>query len=78
MPFYEYRCRDCEITFEKLRPYSRADEEAPCPECEGLNTKRALSLFASFSKGSDGSTHAHAGGGGCAGCGRGNCANCSH
>lgn len=78
MPFYEYRCRDCEVTFEKRRSYSQADEQAPCPECEGINTKRALSRFASFGKSSDGSTHSHGGGGGCAGCGRGHCGNCNH
>ncbi|MBN1400481.1 MAG: zinc ribbon domain-containing protein [Anaerolineae bacterium] len=78
MPLYEYRCRDCDITFSKLRSFSRADEVIACPQCEGLNTKRALSLFASFSKGSDGSLQAHGGGGDCASCGGGHCGSCNH
>ena len=77
MPLYEYRCPHCEIKFTKLRPFSQADAPAACPECRGEDTRRVLSTFASFSKGSDGSTHA-VGGGGCAGCSAGSCAGCGH
>ena len=56
MPLYEYYCPHCDIKFDLLRPFSRADAPAPCPECRGEDTKRAISLFASFSRGSDGST----------------------
>jgi len=78
MPLYEYNCPHCEVTFDMLRPFSKADEPAPCPQCGGLDTRRKVSAFASFSKGSDGSTTRVGGGGGCAGCTSGGCASCGH
>ena len=77
MPLYEYNCPHCEVVFDILRPFSRADDPAPCPRCQGLDTRRKVSAFASFSKGSDGST-TRVGGGGCAGCSSGGCATCGH
>jgi putative FmdB family regulatory protein len=77
MPIYEYSCSDCERTFEKLRPMSKADAEASCPDCGGTHTSRALSLFAAFSRG-NGDSHAVSGGGGCAGCGSHSCGSCRH
>ena len=78
MPLYEYSCPHCDIHFDMLRPFSKADAPACCPECGGEDTKRAVSMFASFSKGSDGSTSSVGGGGGCAGCAGSSCATCSH
>ena len=78
MPLYEYYCPHCEIKFDLLRPFSRADDTAICPECGGQDTKRAISTFASFSKSSDGATHSVGGGGGCAGCASGHCGSCGH
>jgi len=40
---------------EPLRPMSKADAPAGCPQCQGEDTERAISLLASFSKCSDGS-----------------------
>lgn len=31
MPRYEYRCRDCEHTFELTRPMAASGDPAPCP-----------------------------------------------
>ena len=31
MPRYEYRCRDCESTFEMSRPMAESSLPAPCP-----------------------------------------------
>ncbi|MBC7255805.1 MAG: zinc ribbon domain-containing protein [Chloroflexi bacterium] len=78
MPLYEYYCPHCEITFTKLRPFSQADAPAACPECHGEDTRRLISTFASFSKGSDGEARSVAGSGGCAGCGASSCAGCGH
>ncbi len=76
MPLYEYFCRRCETKFELLRPMSRSDDTATCPSGHE-DAQRMISLFASFSKGADGSLSAVAGaGGGCAGCGGGHCATC--
>jgi putative FmdB family regulatory protein len=78
MPIYEYSCADCQKTFEKMRPMSKADTEIACPDCGGAHTSRGLSLFAAFSKGNGGPSHAVAGGGGCQGCGSHSCGSCSH
>lgn len=78
MPLYEYQCQQCNIKFELLRPFSRADASAPCPTCKGANTKRAISRFACFSHDPDGSSKTVGGGGGCAGCSSGSCAHCRH
>ncbi|MBM3189946.1 MAG: zinc ribbon domain-containing protein [Chloroflexi bacterium] len=77
MPIYEYRCAGCETKFDLLRSFSQADAPARCPVCGGDDTKRAISLFASFSKGSDGSTRP-VGGSECAGCASGHCGSCGH
>ena len=52
MPIYEYECKDCQRTFEKLeRTMSSADEPSakpttPCPGCGSQQTARKLSVFA--------------------------------
>ncbi len=73
MPIYEYRCADCEQSFETL---VRAGGEATeCPCCHGGNIAREMSVFAS-SRGGDaaagpmngaGNGGAAAGGGCCGG-----------
>ncbi len=74
MPIYEYYCRRCQARFELLRPISRMDEPATCPQGHA-GAERVLSLFAAFSSGSEGKTSL--GGSGCAGCAGGHCAVCS-
>lgn len=76
MPIYEYCCQDCAHTFEKMRSMSMADAEIACPKCESVHTRRGLSRFAAFSKGSGGESHSVAGGGGCDGCGSHSCGSC--
>jgi putative FmdB family regulatory protein len=79
MPLYEYRCADCHITFDKLRPMSQADAPIVCTACGSATTSRALSLFAAISKSSGGATQRVSGtGGGCGSCGASSCAGCSH
>ena len=46
MPIYEYRCSKCGKEFELMRPFSQADEPAPCPSC-GASGEKLLSVFAS-------------------------------
>lgn len=76
MPIYEYYCPSCESRFEVLRPMSRSREAASCPHCQG-EARRMLSIFASFSKGEDGSTTALAGTGpACGSCAGGSCSTC--
>jgi putative FmdB family regulatory protein len=78
MPIYEYSCTDCAQKFEKMRPMSKADAAIACPKCGGAHTSRGLSLFAAFSHGDNGTSHAVAGGGGCQGCASGACGSCGH
>jgi putative FmdB family regulatory protein len=66
MPLYEYYCRACERTFEKLRPMRVAEQAAVCPAGhEGA--ARTLSLFATAGKAGDGAAAMAAGGGCCGG-----------
>jgi len=44
MPIYEFRCDDCERSFETFVMPGRADAE--CPTCGGANLRRELSVFA--------------------------------
>jgi putative FmdB family regulatory protein len=74
MPIYEYFCPNCRTKFELLRPISRAAEDGICPGCQ-QNAPRIMSVFASFSRGADGSVTAV--GGGCAACASHACASCS-
>ena len=44
MPLYEYYCPTCEKKFELLRPMSRSDETAACPEGH-KGAERMISVF---------------------------------
>ncbi|MBU3701499.1 MAG: zinc ribbon domain-containing protein [Acidimicrobiia bacterium] len=46
MPLYEYRCPECETTFEARRPMAEASEPIDCPEGH-VGSRRLLSVFAS-------------------------------
>jgi putative FmdB family regulatory protein len=75
VPRYEYRCRECDHTFELTRSMSASGEPAPCPYGHD-DTVKLLSTVA-FTGARGGSTAAKApapvrtGGGGC--CGGGCC-----
>jgi putative FmdB family regulatory protein len=43
MPLYEYECRECEHQFEAL---ILPKTTARCPECQGQDLERMLSMFA--------------------------------
>ena len=77
MPLYEYYCPHCDLTFEKLRPFSQAEAPMRCPECQGEDTRRMISVCASLVAEEGGSVRSP-GGGGCAGCAGGSCATCHH
>lgn len=40
MPLYDYRCKDCDKTFELLIKIS---DTPVCPECAGLNLEKLVS-----------------------------------
>ncbi len=41
MPIFEYKCRQCSLQFEKL---VRNDALPACPECQGADVEKLLSL----------------------------------
>jgi putative FmdB family regulatory protein len=54
MPIYEYRCPDCDRTYEQLRKMSEADCDLECPHCGSRKPERQLSTFACSSGGTSG------------------------
>ena len=62
MPIYEYECPKCDNKFEMLRPMSRADEKAACPECKG-EAQRVVSVCCCATTDESGMTSAIAGAG---------------
>ena len=49
MPIYEYRCADCDRSFEAfVRPH---DDGAECPHCHSTKLTRELSTFAARTNG---------------------------
>ena len=76
MPMYEYLCRECGTTIEKLRPADDRDQPVACPNDPTHRPKRLLSVFATRSTRSSGEVAVRTGGGGGCACG-GNCG-CGH
>lgn len=70
MPVYEYYCRQCDATFERLVRRAASDAPSACPAGHA-DAARTLSVFATFSPGTT-PTAAPAMGGDC--CGGGGCA----
>jgi putative FmdB family regulatory protein len=66
VPVYEYRCGDCDATFDVRRTFAEADAPVACPDGH-LRVKRLLSVFAATS----GLPETAGGGGGCCGGGCG-------
>ena len=44
MPLFEFKCQDCETTFEKIVPSSST--VVACKQCESLKVEKLLSVFA--------------------------------
>ena len=55
MPIFEYRCTDCNSTFELLKNISN-DDKVTCPECNSSNNKK---LFSSFSTSQSETTYSY-------------------
>jgi len=66
MALYEYRCLECDETFERRRPMDDADRDVTCPAGHA-RVKRLLSVFAAARGGGDSAAPAGAGccGGAC-------------
>lgn len=67
MPIYEYRCQECEGTFDVLTSYSEREKAQVCPACESTRTRVLVSNFASLGGEESGFTDlTPSAGGGCA------------
>ncbi len=60
MPIYEFYCRDCGQSFDKLVRLSQSEAEIHCTDCSSNNVKKKLSLISSRVKTSSSSTTAAA------------------
>ena len=67
MPRYDYRCRDCDATFEVRRGLDEPETAVPCPDGHATTTR----VFSAVAVGGGSAAPTPAGGGGC--CGGGCC-----
>jgi putative FmdB family regulatory protein len=71
MPLYEYRCKQCQTTFEKMVRWSEADRAPACPNCLSPDTHKKMSAIAAISGGSSsGNASSSASTGSCGSTGR--------
>jgi putative FmdB family regulatory protein len=66
MPIFEYLCKDCGHTFEKIVPHH--DSAVDCEHCKSVKVEKQLSVFA-VAGGSSSKEFAMPEGGGCGRCG---------
>ncbi len=71
MPLYEYACRDCGQSFEKMVRFSEVNLSPTCPTCGSVDTHKQISTFATaggstqgFSSAASSSSSCSSGGGG--------------
>jgi putative FmdB family regulatory protein len=75
MPVYEYVCTACKNKFEKMRPFSKSNEDADCPRCHKIG-KRIISACYAKTTDSAGLTQQLGSSHSCSSCGGGSCASC--
>jgi putative FmdB family regulatory protein len=46
MPLYEYQCNECGKEFEKMVPFSQANQSQTCPSCQCQDTHKKISTIA--------------------------------
>lgn len=51
MPMYEYGCKSCNSSFDRLRRMDQDDSGITCPTCQSDRVQRRLSTFAAHTKG---------------------------
>lgn len=72
MPIFEYICQSCQKEFEFF--LVRSDEEVLCPECNGADVDRVLSVVGFKAQGRFKSSAKNSG---CSGCSASSCSHCS-
>jgi len=64
MPLYEYQCKHCQESFEKIVRFAEATLLPPCPTCGSTDTRKKISAAASLGNSTGGSTGGSCGSGG--------------
>jgi len=44
MPIYDYRCTECDATFEIFHREDPVTEKVSCPECQSLDIRKLVSV----------------------------------
>lgn len=74
MPIFEFKCLDCEKSFEKIQ--TKRDPNPACPECSSSRTEKKISMFG-FTGGEGAKSSVNTGGGhNCGSCSSHNCGSC--
>lgn len=76
MPIYEFRCNQCNTTFEELCLTQRDTEEVMCPECNNKKVNRLMSAF-SFTSGNKTTSTASTSASACRSCSQTSCKSCN-
>jgi len=74
VPIFEYECRKCEHTFERLVMGSNSRKSVTCPECRSRRVEQLYSGFYGRSQSSSGVTRSLSSG--CSSCSAKSCAGC--
>ncbi|MBL7081151.1 MAG: zinc ribbon domain-containing protein [Candidatus Omnitrophica bacterium] len=72
MPIYEYQCSQCKVKFELLIRTNQ--ERVICPHCHSPKITRLFSVFAHFSKDTQGNITSNSS---CSSCVSHNCSTCA-
>ena len=75
MPFYEYKCLDCEKDFEFFAR-KMSEEAGCCPECGSKTIKRLISLFGFKSGSTQEGNFRSSSGSACSSCASSSCSTC--
>jgi len=67
VPRYDFRCRECDRTFEVTRPMAAAGDPAPCPAGHDDTVKLLTTIAVGGLAGSRAAPAPVGGGGGCCG-----------
>lgn len=84
MAVYDYRCKDCRVTFTIERPMSADSSDTSCADCGSKDVTRIWNAFIRAGgttpdvgqNSSSGKTSSKGGGGGCGSCSTHSCSSC--
>ncbi|MDN5279179.1 MAG: hypothetical protein PWR01_3144 [Clostridiales bacterium] len=78
MPIYEFLCRDCGKTFDKLCSLKDNLEEVTCKHCSAKNVVKKMSSFSTSGNRTSFDFGDSSGSSSCSSCSSGSCTTCNH